>query len=136
MRVQSFGSFDVCHLPGIFGVEGVAQYQELIDLELLKMGAFPAADMTPQLFASAITMPNLTIQVRDDAWTKNPEDAQKTFDMLGTKEKEMIWVENTTRRFKDGYNYFGRYPEKVLAFFDRHMKSATERQKTMGATGP
>ena len=136
MHVQSFGSFDVCHLPGIFGVEGVAQYQELIDLELLKMGAFPAADMTPQLFASAITMPNLTIQVRDDAWTKNPEDAQKTFDMLGTKEKEMIWVENTTRRFKDGYNYFGRHPEKVLAFFDRHMKSATERQKTMGATGP
>ena len=48
-------------------LQGVVQYQELIDLELLKMGAFPAADMTPQLFASAITMPNLTIQVRDDA---------------------------------------------------------------------
>lgn len=30
------------------------------------MGAFPAADMTPQVFASAITMPNLTIQVRND----------------------------------------------------------------------
>jgi hypothetical protein len=103
-------------------LQGVSQHQELIDLELLKMGAFPAADMTPQLFASAITMPNLTIQVRDDAWTKNPEDAQKTFDMLGTKDKEMIWVENTTRRFKDGYNYFGRFPEKVLAFFDKHMK--------------
>jgi hypothetical protein len=103
-------------------LQGVVQYQELIDLELLKMGASPAADMTPQLFASAITMPNLTIHVRDDAWTKNPEDAQKTFDMLGTKEKEMIWVENTTRRFKDGYNYFGRYPEKVLAFFQRYMK--------------
>jgi hypothetical protein len=58
---------------------------------------FPAAAMTPQLFASKITMPNLTIQVRDDAWTKNPEDAQKTFDMLATKAKEMIWVENTTR---------------------------------------
>ena len=55
-------------------LQGVAQYQELIDLELLKMGAFPAADMTPQLFASKVTMPNLTIQVRDDAWTKNPED--------------------------------------------------------------
>jgi hypothetical protein len=81
-------------------------------------------------------LPNLTIQVRDDAWTKNPEDAQKTFDMLGTKEKEMIWVENTTRRFKDGYNYIGRYyPEKVLAFFDRHMKLATEREKPMRATG-
>lgn len=78
--------------------------------------------MTLQLFASKITMPNLTIQVRDDAWTKNPEDAQKTFDMLATKEKEMIWVEKTTRRFKDGYNYFGRYAEKVLAFFAKYMK--------------
>jgi hypothetical protein len=28
-------------------LQGVAQYQELIDLELLKMGPFPAADMTP-----------------------------------------------------------------------------------------
>jgi len=36
----------------------------------------------------------------------------------------MIWVENTTRRFKRGYNYFGRYPEKFLSFFDRHMKAA------------
>ena len=105
-------------------LQGVGQYQELIDLELLKMGAFPAADMTPQLFASAVTMPNLTIQVRNDAWTKNPEDAQKTFDMLGSKEKEMIWVENTTHRFRDGYNYFGRYPEKVITFFDRYMKHA------------
>jgi pimeloyl-ACP methyl ester carboxylesterase len=111
-------------------LQGVAQYQELIDLELLKMGAFPAADMTPQLFASAITMPNLTIQVRDDAWTRNPEDAQKTFDMLGSKDKEMIWVENTTRRFKDGYNYFGRHPEKVLAFFDKHMKHAVDRKES------
>ena len=83
----------------------------------------------PQLFASVITMPNLTIQVRNDAWTKNPEDAQKTFDMLGTKDKEMIWVENTTHRFRDDYNYFGRYPEKVLAFFAKHMKQAVDRKK-------
>jgi hypothetical protein len=41
-------------------LQGVAQYRELIDLELLKMGAFSAADMTPQLFASKITIPNLT----------------------------------------------------------------------------
>ena len=39
-------------------LQGVAQYQELTDLELLKMGAFVAAEMTPQLFASAITMPD------------------------------------------------------------------------------
>jgi hypothetical protein len=53
---------------------------------------------------------------------QEPGDAQKTFDMLATKEKEMIWVENTTRRFRDGYNYFGRYPEKVLPFFEKYMK--------------
>jgi len=105
-------------------LQGVAQYQELIDLELLKMGAFPAVDMTPQLFAASIKMPVLMWQVRKDAWTKNPEDAQKTFDMLGTKEKELIWIEDTTHRFRDGYNYFGRYPEKVLGFLGKHMKSS------------
>jgi hypothetical protein len=57
-----------------------------------------------------------------DSWTRNPEDAQKTFDLLGSKEKEVLWIEGTTCRFKDGYNYFGRHPEKVLAFFDKHMK--------------
>lgn len=110
-------------------LQGVGQYQELIDLELLKMGGFPAADMTPQLFAASIHMPVLMWQVRKDAWTKNPEDAQKTFDLLGSKEKELLWIEDTTRRFKDGYNYFGRHPEKVLAFLDRHMKQAGRQQK-------
>jgi hypothetical protein len=27
------------------------------------------------------------------------------------------------------YNYFGRHPEKVLAFFDKHMKQAVDRKK-------
>ena len=38
-------------------LQGVAQYQELIDLELLKMGAVTAAEMTPQLFAAVVKMP-------------------------------------------------------------------------------
>lgn len=45
----------------------------------------------------------------------------------------MIWVENTTHRFRDGYNYFGRHPEKVLAFFDRHMKQVD--RKKIGCRG-
>jgi uncharacterized protein len=44
------------------------------------------------------------------------------FDLLGIKDKELFWIEGTTRRFKDGYKYFGRHPEKILAFFDKHMK--------------
>ena len=38
------------------------QYQELIDLELLKMGAFVAAEMTPHLWATSVKMPVLMVQ--------------------------------------------------------------------------
>lgn len=105
-------------------LQGVSQYQELIDLELLKMGGWLAAEMTPHLSAPGVKMPVLMIQVLRDSWTRNPEDAQKTFDLLGGKDKELFWIEGTTRRFKDGYNYFGRHPDKVLAFFDKYMSRA------------
>jgi len=86
------------------------------------MGSYTAAEMNPQLFASAVTMPVLMFQVLEDAWTKNPEDAQKTFDLISSAEKELLWIENTTKRFRDGYNHFGKHPEKVLGFFDKHLK--------------
>jgi hypothetical protein len=54
--------------------------------------------------------------------TRNPEDAQKTFDLISSTDKELFWIENTTRRFRDGYNHFGRHPERIIAFFDRYMK--------------
>lgn len=103
-------------------IQGVQQYQELIDLELMKMGAFTAGEMTPHLWAHAVKMPVLMIQVLDDAWTRNPEDAQTTFDLLGSKEKELLWIKDTPYRFRDGYNYFGRYPEKIIEFIDKYMK--------------
>jgi pimeloyl-ACP methyl ester carboxylesterase len=103
-------------------IQGVSEYQELIDLELVKMGGWLAAEMTPQLSAPGVTLPVLMVQVLKDSWTRNPEDAQTTFDLLGSKEKELYWIEGTTRRFKDGYNYFGREPERILAFFDKHMR--------------
>ena len=103
-------------------LQGIRQYQELIDLELLKMGGFPAADMTPHRWASSVTMPVLMVQVLEDEWTRNPEDAQQTFDLLGSAEKELFWIENTKKRFKDGYNYFGRHPDRVLSFFEKYMQ--------------
>ena len=86
------------------------------------MGAYTAAEMNSQLFASAVTMPILMFQVLEDAWTKNPEDAQETFDLISSAEKELFWIENTTKRFRDGWNHFGKHPEKVLGFFDKHLK--------------
>ena len=53
----------------------------------------------PQFFAPSVTMPVLMTQVKDDAWTDNPADGQKTFDMLGSTDKELFWIEGTTRRF-------------------------------------
>ena len=103
-------------------LQGVRQYQESIDLELLKMGAFVAAEMTPHLWAPGVKMLVLMVQVLEDSWTCNPEDAQMTFDLLASEEKELFWIEHTTRRFRDGYNYFGRHRKKVIAFFDKHMK--------------
>ncbi|VWC69512.1 MULTISPECIES: S9 family peptidase [Burkholderia] len=100
---------------------GVPQYQELVDLELLKIGAFTAHESSPRLAAPQVTMPVLMWQVRDDAAIGNPGDAQGTFDLLGSKEKDLIWIESTTQRFKDGYNWFGRHPRQVLDFLDKHM---------------
>jgi hypothetical protein len=114
-------------------LQGISQYQELIDLELLKMGTFVAAEMTPHLWAPGVKMPVLMVQVLEDEWTRNPEDAQKTFDLLGSKEKELFWIKNTKKRFKDGYNYFGRHPEKIIAFFDKHMKRSSGKAEQAGA---
>jgi hypothetical protein len=50
------------------------------------------------------------LNITEMDWTRNPDDAQKTFDLLGSEGKELFWIENTTRRLKDGYNYFGRHP--------------------------
>jgi hypothetical protein len=51
-----------------------------------------------------------------------PRRRAKDLHLLASKEKELFWIENTTNHFKDGYNYFGRHPQKVIAFFDKHMK--------------
>jgi hypothetical protein len=42
--------------------------------------------------------------------------------LLGSKKRELYWIEGTTRRFEDGYNWFGRHPDKVLAFLDEQTK--------------
>lgn len=102
-------------------MQGVSQYQELLDLELLKLGGFPAASMSGRLWAAAVKLPVFMWQVLDDAVIENPGDAQSTFDALGSTDKELFWIEGTTRRFEDGYNWFGRHPGKVLSYLARYM---------------
>lgn len=101
-------------------LQGVDAYMDAMDFEQKKLGGFTNAEMTPHLFAQDVRVPTLLVQVRDDAWT-TPEDGEKTFELLGSNEKEIFWIEGTSRRF-DGYNYFGENPERMIAWFDRHMK--------------
>ncbi|MBO9475943.1 alpha/beta hydrolase [Shimia sp. R11_0] len=100
-------------------LQGIGEFIDLLDQEQQRLGAFPMARMTPHHFAANVTVPTYVIQVKDDLWTR-PEDVQTTYDLLGTPDKKLLWVEGTTQRF-DGYNYFGENPESMVAFFDEHM---------------
>ncbi len=102
-------------------MQGIEDYLDAIAFEERKLGGFTYKEMDPKPFAPAVTMPVFQFQVKEDVWTDNPRDGQEIFDRISSNEKEMFWIEGTTRRF-DGYNYFGKNPEKMLAFFDRHMK--------------
>lgn len=102
-------------------LQGVGEYMDQMNFEQKKLGGFTNPEMTPHDFAADVKVPTFVVQVRNDAWT-TPEDGQKTFDLLGSNEKELYWIEGTSRRF-DGYNYFGQNPEKMIAWFDKYMTS-------------
>ena len=101
-------------------LQGVEQYLEELDEAQKLLGGLTNAEMGPHPFAPSVKMPVLFVQVKDDPWTTN-EDGEKTFELLGSKEKEFFWIETTTRRF-EGYNYFGENPDVMLNFFSKHFK--------------
>jgi predicted DNA-binding transcriptional regulator len=49
-----------------------------------------------------------------------PTDVQAMFDNVPISQKELLWIEGTTKRW-DGYTYFAREPAKILAWFERHL---------------
>jgi pimeloyl-ACP methyl ester carboxylesterase len=114
----------VPNMASVFGKrsrkQGIGQYQELIDLEIMKLGGFPSADMSGKLWAPNVKLPVLMWQVRDDAVIDNPTDAQSTFDALGSNDKELHWIEARPSDSKMATTV-GPHPEKALAFFDEHM---------------
>lgn len=101
-------------------VQGAGEFPELLDFEQVKAGGLRNSEMTPHLFAQDVKMPTLVVQVKGDKWTED-SDGEKTFELLGAAEKELFWIEGTTRRWV-GYNYFGENPERLLGWFDRFMK--------------
>ncbi|AKC37329.1 Alpha/beta hydrolase family [Mycolicibacterium phlei] len=76
-------------------------------------------ELSPVQAAAHVNVPTFLYQVHDDVLTQ-PSDVQSMYDAIPV-EKELFWVENTTRRW-DGYLEFQRRPEPMLAWFDRYMK--------------
>ncbi|MBU0557754.1 MAG: lysophospholipase [Alphaproteobacteria bacterium] len=91
-------------LPEVAGALRRATSMELKDMDM------------PQ-YATAVDVPTLLLQVRDDTLT-TPADVQAMFDAMTTDQKDLIWIEGTNRRF-DGYNYLPENPKPMLDWFDR-----------------
>ena len=75
---------------------------------------------TPRPHAHAVTVPTLMTQLRRDFLVNAEQDGQEIFDALGTKTKELLWIDDSNQRFYV-YNYFGQHPEKLIAWFDEHI---------------
>lgn len=78
-------------------------------------------DDSPVEAARSVTVPTLLYQVRDDVLTR-PSDVQSMFDNIPVPEKELFWIEGSTRRW-DGYLQFAKDPGRMLAWFDRYTRS-------------
>lgn len=65
-------------------------------------------------------IPTLLYQVRDDVYTQ-PDDVQAMYDNIPVAEKELFWIDGTTRRW-DGYTYFQKDPSQMLDWFDTYMR--------------
>jgi hypothetical protein len=85
------------------------------DKRIHELTGFWLAELTPLPLAKSVTVPTLFAQVRRDTLI-DTSDSQQIFDALGSKEKKMVWIEDTDRRF-DGYNYFAKEPVEMLNWF-------------------
>ncbi|KAF5254123.1 hypothetical protein FANTH_1005 [Fusarium anthophilum] len=89
------------------------------DKRIYELTGFRLKELTPLPLAKNVTVPTLFAQVRKD-FLIDTSDSQQIFDALGSKEKKMVWIEDTDRRF-DGYNYFAKEPAEMLNWFEQYV---------------
>lgn len=78
----------------------------------------PPGETSPVEWAAAVHLPTLTYGMRDDAITR-PSDLEAIFAGIDAEEKEMFWIDSAARW--DGYTWFQRHPERIVAWFDRFL---------------
>ena len=97
----------------------VTETTKAFDKRIHDLTGFHLNQLTPIPYAKNVTVPTLFGQVRKD-FIIDTKETQEIFDVLGSEEKELIWIEDTDRRF-DGYNYFASHAEQMVGWFDKHM---------------
>ncbi|MGV9342115.1 alpha/beta hydrolase [Streptomyces sp. NPDC003688] len=78
-------------------------------------------DESPQLYAHAVKVPTFMAQLRHDFLIDAEKDGTEIFDAIGAEDKELFWIEGSNQRFY-AYNYFGQHPEKLIGWFDGHLR--------------
>lgn len=118
-------------------LQGIEQYQEPVDLEILKPGGYAAASMSGKLWAPNVKLPALMSQVLDDAEIDNSSDspslmrwAAATTNFTGLRAKNML-----RRRLQ----LVGQIPREGAVVFDKSMSwplcSTARAASLMDATG-
>lgn len=98
-----------------------AKAAERLDVRIRELTGFRLDEETPRPHAHAVQVPTFMAQLKRDFLIHAEKDGQEIFDSLGTQDKELFWIEDSNQRFY-AYNYFGDQPEKLIAWFDAHMR--------------
>lgn len=97
----------------------IANGMELFDAAFHVKTGFHISDVWPIDYSSAVTLPTFVAQVKNDLSTKQ-SNVQEIYDKMSAKDKTLFWIEGTDQRFQ-GYNYFGKNPQLILDWLQKHM---------------
>lgn len=96
------------------------EYMDDLNEYIRRETSFTLDDMSPVPAARNVIIPTFMYQVRDDVMTR-ASDVQALYDNIPTDEKNLFWIDGTSRRW-DGYTYFAKDPSLILNWFDTYMK--------------
>jgi hypothetical protein len=106
---------------------------EMFEEAIMKRTSFHLDELSPVEHAKAVRVPTLVVQVHDDSITY-PSDVQTIYDNIPVRDKRLLWIEGTSRRF-DGYNYLGEHPEPMIEWFNTFMGEVDRSMEDERITG-
>jgi uncharacterized protein len=105
-------------MESVLALNGIPSHRiDDVEQGILLATSVPLDAMSPIFAAAKIQVPTFLYQVKNDALTR-PADVQAIFDAIPTSDKDLFWIEGSTRRW-DGYTYFQKDPSRMLAWFER-----------------